>query len=140
MWSTVLQGNISKHIALITLLRRIGLRRLWLRLFGGAWLQSKSKLQLSLRKCQRKHAFQVLSSFVVNGSRKHFQTHCLDHSPSQNWIAETVVAFVWGRLASKQVGIAVVSLEMPTRARVPGFELLCGQCSFVINSGTTRIE
>jgi hypothetical protein len=30
-------------------------------------------------------------------------------------------------VASKQVEVAVVSSEMPTKARVPGFELLCGQ-------------
>jgi hypothetical protein len=140
-------------------------------------------------KCQRKHAFQVLGLFVVNASRKHFPTHWLGHSPSHNWIAETVVAFVLGHLPSKQVEIAFVrwrcqreqasqllgsfvvnasketfpntlarslsfvewdsgdhgcvcsgvpgfktsrncicGLQMPTKARVPGFGLVCGQC------------
>jgi hypothetical protein len=59
-------------------------------------------------KCQRKHAFRVLGLFVVNASRKHFPTHWLGHSPSHNWIAETVVAFVLGHLPSKQVEIAFV--------------------------------
>jgi hypothetical protein len=121
--------------------------------------------------------------------RKHFPTHCIDHSPSQNGIAETMVAIVLWRLASKQVEIAFVCwkcqreqafqvlgsfvvnasketfpntlhrslsfaaldcgchgcdcfvapgfetsrnciclLEVPTRASVPGFGLVCGQC------------
>jgi hypothetical protein len=40
--------------------------------------------------------------------RKHFPTHCIDHSPSQNGIAVAMVAIVLGRLASKQVEIAFV--------------------------------
>ena len=40
------QGNIPQHIGSVTLLRRIGSRRLWLRLFWGGWLQNKSKLHL----------------------------------------------------------------------------------------------
>jgi hypothetical protein len=45
LWQ-MLQGNISQHIGSVTLLRRIGLRRLWLRLFWGTCLPNKSKLHL----------------------------------------------------------------------------------------------
>ena len=79
-----------------------------MRLFCGAWLPNKSKLHLSVGNANESTRSRFWARLWSMLPRKHFPTHWLGHSPSQNWIAETMVAIVLGHLPSKQVEIAFV--------------------------------
>jgi hypothetical protein len=59
-------------------------------------------------KFQEKQAFQVLGSLMDNACKETVSNAWLDRSLSQNWIAETIIGFLSGRLSSKLAEIAFV--------------------------------